>query len=160
MGGTVEEEMEGFKKVVEVVMDEVRKNDGQELINGSWTEDWTWPRLIRLSIVLLSPLDRSKMHLKIPWLSTPSPMSISERSETVAESSGLIVQCATRRFISSNGRYCTAIEAPRPHAFGSYRSTMLAGHGYGLSRNNGLASSLAPFSGQTNMPNSSTLNFS
>jgi hypothetical protein len=35
MGGTVEEEMEGFKKVVEVVMDEVRKNDGQELINGS-----------------------------------------------------------------------------------------------------------------------------
>jgi hypothetical protein len=27
MGGTVEEEMEGFKKVVEVVMDEVRQNE-------------------------------------------------------------------------------------------------------------------------------------
>jgi hypothetical protein len=35
MGGTVEEEMEGFKKVVEVVMDEVHKNEGQELVNGS-----------------------------------------------------------------------------------------------------------------------------
>jgi hypothetical protein len=35
MGGTVEEEMEGFKKVVEVVMDEVRKSEGQELVNGS-----------------------------------------------------------------------------------------------------------------------------
>lgn len=35
MGGTVEEEMEGFKKVMEVVMDEVRKSEGQELINGS-----------------------------------------------------------------------------------------------------------------------------
>jgi hypothetical protein len=29
MGGTVEEEMEGFKKVVEVVMDEVRQNEGK-----------------------------------------------------------------------------------------------------------------------------------
>jgi hypothetical protein len=28
MGGTVEEEMEGFKKVVEVVMDEVRQDEG------------------------------------------------------------------------------------------------------------------------------------
>ncbi len=35
LGGTVEEEMEGFKKVVEVVMDEVRKSEGQELVNGS-----------------------------------------------------------------------------------------------------------------------------
>jgi hypothetical protein len=34
MGGTVEEEMEGFKKVVEVVMDEVRKSEGT-LVNGS-----------------------------------------------------------------------------------------------------------------------------
>lgn len=33
MGGTVEEEMQGFKKVVEVVMEEVRKNEG--LVNGS-----------------------------------------------------------------------------------------------------------------------------
>ncbi len=29
MGGTVEEEMEGFKKVVEAVMDEVRQNEGK-----------------------------------------------------------------------------------------------------------------------------------
>ncbi len=29
MGGTVEEEIEGFKKVVEVVMDEVRQNEGK-----------------------------------------------------------------------------------------------------------------------------------
>jgi hypothetical protein len=29
MGGTVEEEMEGFKKVVEVVMDEVRQSEGK-----------------------------------------------------------------------------------------------------------------------------------
>jgi len=35
MGGTVEEEMEGFKKVVEVVMEEVRKKDGTLLINGT-----------------------------------------------------------------------------------------------------------------------------
>ncbi|KAN0115066.1 hypothetical protein V8E51_004610 [Hyaloscypha variabilis] len=35
LGGTVEEEMEGFKKVVEVIMDEVRKSEGQELVNGS-----------------------------------------------------------------------------------------------------------------------------
>lgn len=34
MGGTVEEEMEGFKKVVEVVMEEVQKSDGG-LANGS-----------------------------------------------------------------------------------------------------------------------------
>lgn len=36
MGGTVEEEMEGFKKVVEVVMGEVRKVDGSHVngING------------------------------------------------------------------------------------------------------------------------------
>jgi len=34
MGGTVEEEMEGFKKVVEVIMEEVRKSGG-ELVNGS-----------------------------------------------------------------------------------------------------------------------------
>ncbi|KAE9379074.1 hypothetical protein N431DRAFT_327489 [Stipitochalara longipes BDJ] len=35
LGGTVEEEMEGFKKVVDVVMDEVQKSAGQELVNGS-----------------------------------------------------------------------------------------------------------------------------
>jgi hypothetical protein len=35
MGGTVEEEMEGFKRVIEVVMDEIRKSEGQELVNGS-----------------------------------------------------------------------------------------------------------------------------
>jgi hypothetical protein len=35
LGGTVDEEMEGFKKVVEVVMDEVRKSEVQELVNGS-----------------------------------------------------------------------------------------------------------------------------
>jgi hypothetical protein len=35
LGGTVEEEMEGFKKVVEVIMDEVRKSEGQKLVNGS-----------------------------------------------------------------------------------------------------------------------------
>lgn len=34
MGGTVEEEMEGFKKVVEVVMEEVGKADGSTLVNG------------------------------------------------------------------------------------------------------------------------------
>ena len=34
MGGTVEEEMEGFKKVVEVVMEEVRKSGGGQLVNG------------------------------------------------------------------------------------------------------------------------------
>ena len=33
LGGTVDEEMEGFKKVVEVVMDEVRKSEVQELVN-------------------------------------------------------------------------------------------------------------------------------
>lgn len=33
MGGTVEEEMEGFKKVVEVVMAEVNKSD--LLVNGT-----------------------------------------------------------------------------------------------------------------------------
>jgi hypothetical protein len=35
MGGSVEEEMEGFKKVVEVVMEEVQKNGGQRTVNGS-----------------------------------------------------------------------------------------------------------------------------
>ena len=35
MGGTIEEEMEGFKKVVEVVLDEVRKSEGKELVNES-----------------------------------------------------------------------------------------------------------------------------
>ncbi|CZR66134.1 uncharacterized protein PAC_16035 [Phialocephala subalpina] len=35
MGGTVEEEMEGFKKVVEVVMEEVRKLKGPKLVNGT-----------------------------------------------------------------------------------------------------------------------------
>lgn len=35
LGGTVDEEMEGFKKVVEVVMNEVRKSEVQELVNGS-----------------------------------------------------------------------------------------------------------------------------
>jgi len=34
LGGTVEEEMEGFRKVVEVVMDEVQKHDGARLTNG------------------------------------------------------------------------------------------------------------------------------
>jgi hypothetical protein len=34
LGGTVEEEMEGFKKVVEVVLDEVRKSEVQELVDG------------------------------------------------------------------------------------------------------------------------------
>jgi Proteasome assembly chaperone 4 len=33
MGGTVEEEIEGFKRVVEVVMDEVRKRD--QLVDGT-----------------------------------------------------------------------------------------------------------------------------
>ena len=35
MGGTVEEEMEGFKKVVEVVIDEVRKSDDLQDANGT-----------------------------------------------------------------------------------------------------------------------------
>lgn len=35
MGGTVEEEMEGFKKVVEVVMDAVRNGDGVQDVNGT-----------------------------------------------------------------------------------------------------------------------------
>ncbi|KAB8297049.1 hypothetical protein EYC80_002444 [Monilinia laxa] len=34
MGGTVEEEMEGFKKVVEIVMEQVRKAEG-EPVNGT-----------------------------------------------------------------------------------------------------------------------------
>ncbi|KAH7360748.1 hypothetical protein BKA65DRAFT_547461 [Rhexocercosporidium sp. MPI-PUGE-AT-0058] len=34
LGGTVEEEMEGFKKVVEVVMEEVKKSEG-ESVTGS-----------------------------------------------------------------------------------------------------------------------------
>lgn len=34
MGGTVEEEIEGFKKVVEVVLAEVKKNQSQTLISG------------------------------------------------------------------------------------------------------------------------------
>jgi hypothetical protein len=34
MGGTVEEEMQGFKKVVEVVMDEVRKSGEGQLADG------------------------------------------------------------------------------------------------------------------------------
>lgn len=33
-GGSVEEEMEGFKKSVEVVMDEVRKQGGMPFVNG------------------------------------------------------------------------------------------------------------------------------
>ncbi|KAF4634412.1 hypothetical protein G7Y89_g3692 [Cudoniella acicularis] len=35
MGGTVEEEIEGFKKVVEVVMEEVQKSEGQQDVNGT-----------------------------------------------------------------------------------------------------------------------------
>lgn len=35
MGGSVEEEMEGFKKVVEVVMEELQKKGGQRTVNGS-----------------------------------------------------------------------------------------------------------------------------
>lgn len=35
MGGTVEEEMEGFKRVVDVVMDEVRKSAHDQLVNGT-----------------------------------------------------------------------------------------------------------------------------
>ena len=34
MGGTVEEEMEGFKKVVEVVMDQLTKHSGHQLVNS------------------------------------------------------------------------------------------------------------------------------
>lgn len=34
MGGTVEEEIEGFKKVVEIVMGEVAKSQGQPPVNG------------------------------------------------------------------------------------------------------------------------------
>jgi hypothetical protein len=34
MGGTVEEEMEGFKKVVEVVMEEVERGAGGVVVNG------------------------------------------------------------------------------------------------------------------------------
>jgi hypothetical protein len=35
MGGTVEEEMEGFKRVVDVVMDEIRKSAHDQLVNGT-----------------------------------------------------------------------------------------------------------------------------
>ena len=35
MGGTVEEEMEGFKKVVEIVMEQVRKTEGASIVNGT-----------------------------------------------------------------------------------------------------------------------------
>jgi hypothetical protein len=35
MGGIVEEEMEGFKKVVEVVMEEVGKSERGLLVNGN-----------------------------------------------------------------------------------------------------------------------------
>jgi len=35
MGGTVEEEMEGFKNVIEVVMNEVNKADAANLMNGA-----------------------------------------------------------------------------------------------------------------------------
>jgi len=35
MGGTVEEEMEGFKKVVEVVMGEVGTIGGGRVVNGT-----------------------------------------------------------------------------------------------------------------------------
>ena len=34
LGGTVEEEMEGFRRVVEVVMGEVGKGEGQGMVNG------------------------------------------------------------------------------------------------------------------------------
>jgi hypothetical protein len=34
IGGTVHEEMEGFKRVVAVVMDEVRKSSHDQLVNG------------------------------------------------------------------------------------------------------------------------------
>jgi hypothetical protein len=34
MGGTVEEEMEGFKKVVEVVMAEIEKSRSVDGVNG------------------------------------------------------------------------------------------------------------------------------
>ncbi|ESZ97620.1 hypothetical protein SBOR_2021 [Sclerotinia borealis F-4128] len=35
MGGTVEEEMEGFKKVVEIVMEQMRKTEGEPTVNGT-----------------------------------------------------------------------------------------------------------------------------
>jgi len=35
MGGTVEEEMEGFKKVVEIVMEQVRKTEGELIVDGT-----------------------------------------------------------------------------------------------------------------------------
>ncbi|TVY82501.1 hypothetical protein LSUE1_G002472 [Lachnellula suecica] len=35
MGGTVEEEIEGFKKVVEVVLEEVQSSGGQRVVNGT-----------------------------------------------------------------------------------------------------------------------------
>ena len=35
MGGTVEEEMEGFKKIVEIVMEQARKSAGDILVNGN-----------------------------------------------------------------------------------------------------------------------------
>lgn len=35
LGGTVEEEMEGFKRVVEVVMDEVKKSAAGQLDNAA-----------------------------------------------------------------------------------------------------------------------------
>jgi hypothetical protein len=34
MGGTVEEEMEGFRKVVDVVMEEVGRSAGRVVVNG------------------------------------------------------------------------------------------------------------------------------
>lgn len=41
MGGTVEEEMEGFKKVVEIAMEQVRKTEDESVVNGTngnWIE--------------------------------------------------------------------------------------------------------------------------
>lgn len=35
MGGNVEEEMEGFKKVVQVVMDQVKQSAHGQLVNGA-----------------------------------------------------------------------------------------------------------------------------
>jgi hypothetical protein len=35
MGGTVEEQMEGFKKVVEIVMEQVRQNEDNQIVNGT-----------------------------------------------------------------------------------------------------------------------------
>jgi hypothetical protein len=77
--------MEGFKKVVEVVMDEVRKSEVQELVNGNWTKERpmsTEGRSMGATVIRKWWLERD---LKIPLLLTPTLIWMSGCSKRVAD---------------------------------------------------------------------------